>query len=473
MDRARAAPGAMAGQPLLVNILLNFYYHKLYKMKNIIGLLTLLLPLLCSAQAPSVKALSIGDTVPDININNIINYKTSTAKFSDFKHKLVILDFMNTYCLNCISVLLRFDSLQRQFGDKIQIFIVTDEAKERVIKFLKTNPAARNVSVPVIFGDTTLEKLFPHRYVSHEAWINKGVVKAITGSEYVKKPNILTVLSGKTPAWDVKYDIGDFDYNSSIMTVNATAKNYLSNDNKIFQSVLSPNLKGVASRYTRQMDTVNKMIRIKAINYSITGLYLHMLTDRTKFPISHVILPSDNADFFAYIDRSQYRNKWEENNTYCYEATFPLTTSAEAIRQKMNLDLDTWLQVHGRFEVRTMSCYLLVKDTAATGINNNASQDYATLSLEATANQLVFISPGNLVDKLNNSFWGVPFFNGTNPGLSVAIKLDVSALRDMQSLKNALKKQNLELESITKNVEMMVLNNAATRSGSTLKTQKK
>jgi thiol-disulfide isomerase/thioredoxin len=442
-------------------------------MKYIIGLVGMLLPILSGAQSPPVKPLRVGDTVPDIEINNIINYKTSTSKLSDFKEKLVILDFMNTYCLSCISVLPRFDSLQHQYGDKIQIFIVSNEAKERLLKFLKTNPVAKNISVPVIFGDTILQKLFPHRYVSHEAWINRGIVKAITGSEYVKELNILTVLSGKTPGWGVKYDIGDYDYNSSIMAVNATAENYLSNDNKIFQSVLSPGLKGVATRYSRQKDTFDNVIRIKAINYSIAGLYLHMLTDRTKFPFSHVLLPSDNADFFAYRDKSQYRNKWEENNTYCYEAAFPITTSPEAIRQKMNLDLDTWLQVQGRLERRKMPCFLLVKDTAVTDSKKDVTQDYATLSSEATANQLVFISPGNLVDKLNNTFWGVPFFNGINADTSKPIKLDASALGDIQSLKKALKKQNLLLQPITRDVEMLVLNKAATNSSAKLKTQKK
>ncbi|HEY5461820.1 MAG TPA: redoxin domain-containing protein [Hanamia sp.] len=426
-------------------------------MKYIIGLLATLLPILSGTQSPPIKPLTIGDTVPDIEINNIINYKDSTAKLSDFKDKLVILDFMNTYCLSCIEALPRFDSLQHQYGDKLQIFIVTNETKERVEKFLKTNPVAKNVSIPVIMGDTILERLFPHRFVSHEAWINNGIVKAITGSEYVKGENVLTILSGKTPGWEVKNDIGDYDYNSSIMVVNATAANYLSNDNKIFQSVLTPCLKGIATRYIRHTDSINKVVKIKAINYSIAGLYLLTLTVRTKFPFSHVLLPSDDADLFEYRDRSVYRNMWQENNTYCYEATFPITTSPKAIREKINLDLDTYLQVQGRFEIRKMASYLLIKDTPTSISKKYVPGDYATLSSEAAADQLVFISPGNLVNKLNNTFWGVPFFNGISPSVRMAIKLDAKALDNIQSLKNALKKQNLVLKPVTRNVEMLVL----------------
>jgi len=60
----------------------------------------MLLPLLSGAQAPPVKALSIGDTVPDITIANVYNYRSSTIRLSDLKGKLVILDFWSTWCTN-------------------------------------------------------------------------------------------------------------------------------------------------------------------------------------------------------------------------------------------------------------------------------------------------------------------------------------------------------------------------------------
>ena len=67
-------------------------------MKYIIGVMVILLPILSGAQSQPVKALKIGDTVPDITITSVYNYPASTIHLSDLKGKLVILDFWATWC---------------------------------------------------------------------------------------------------------------------------------------------------------------------------------------------------------------------------------------------------------------------------------------------------------------------------------------------------------------------------------------
>ena len=54
-------------------------------MKLIIAFMGMLLPILAGAQSPPVKALSIGDAVPDITITNVYNYPASTIRLSDLK----------------------------------------------------------------------------------------------------------------------------------------------------------------------------------------------------------------------------------------------------------------------------------------------------------------------------------------------------------------------------------------------------
>ncbi|HWB27608.1 MAG TPA: hypothetical protein VG738_19160 [Chitinophagaceae bacterium] len=125
------------------------------------------------------QVLDIGDTVPP-------------APFSFLSPgKLVILDFMATSCSGCIEALDRMDSLQRVFGDRLQVIPVTYEDSARVAYFKAHNAIGKRISLPFIIGDTLLCRYFPHSSISHVIWIGTDrVVKAITISQYVKYDNI-------------------------------------------------------------------------------------------------------------------------------------------------------------------------------------------------------------------------------------------------------------------------------------------
>jgi len=66
--------------------------------------LVLWLALFCTAtgisaqnEGPSsIHPLSVGDAVPDIVFDNMINYHSKTERLSDFSDKLIILDFWAT-----------------------------------------------------------------------------------------------------------------------------------------------------------------------------------------------------------------------------------------------------------------------------------------------------------------------------------------------------------------------------------------
>jgi thiol-disulfide isomerase/thioredoxin len=74
----------------------------------------MLLPILCGAQSPPVRALTVGDTVPDITIRNVYNYPDSVIKLSDLKGKLTILDFWATWCGSCLSAFPEMHDLKKR-----------------------------------------------------------------------------------------------------------------------------------------------------------------------------------------------------------------------------------------------------------------------------------------------------------------------------------------------------------------------
>lgn len=171
----------------------------------------MLLPILSAAQSPPVKALNIGDTVPDITITNVYNYPSSTIQLSDLKGKLVILDFWATWCTACIREFPKLDSLQTRFRNGVQILLVSSAGSNtlnEISQFFEKhlNAGNKKYAFPFTANDTTLTKLFPHISIPHIVWLYDGKVTAITDAEGISAAGIQQVLQDKPPSLEVDRD---------------------------------------------------------------------------------------------------------------------------------------------------------------------------------------------------------------------------------------------------------------------------
>ena len=77
------------------------------------------------AQQKEKQIFNIGQTLPDVRLDSMVNYGKPGAKLSDFKGKLVVIDFFATWCSSCRIHLPAMDSLQRKYKDKLQIIMVS------------------------------------------------------------------------------------------------------------------------------------------------------------------------------------------------------------------------------------------------------------------------------------------------------------------------------------------------------------
>ncbi len=155
-----------------------------------------------------LSEMSIGDTIPaGLPMKAMINYSDSSAKFSDFRGKWLILDFWATHCQACINAMPEFYRLQQEFKDELNIVLVTNESPERVQGLLERSPVAKGTYFPFIVQDTILHQLFPHRFIPHEVWIDsEGVVRAITDGHTVTSQNIKGMLNGQITSLPEKKD---------------------------------------------------------------------------------------------------------------------------------------------------------------------------------------------------------------------------------------------------------------------------
>ncbi|WP_285060077.1 TlpA family protein disulfide reductase [Pedobacter ginsengisoli] len=325
-----------------------------------------------SLQSFAQNSLKIGQQLPDLEINKILYHKSEKVKLSDFKGKLILLDFWSTVCGPCIAGMPKMDSLQKHFGDKIAILPIYPDLKggmdNKLVtdldSFWHSNDILSKTSLPSILDDE-FARHFPAR-VAYQVWIDsKRVVRAITSSEYVNKKEIQKMLDGIYPDWETEI----YTFYDDKHPIFKETRNYLNKDQ--FHSEFSGYIGGINDNKDRINgyqgivdDKVSSSLRFSALNMDIVYLYrslISKLTGNISLSNSKVIVEtSDSSKYFI----NTYMNEWCRKNTYCYEAVFPKSESKDKVQQKMIKDLNSRLGLNARFEKRLVNCWTLKKNSA-------------------------------------------------------------------------------------------------------------
>jgi len=136
-----------------------------------------------TAIATQAQEVHVGNVVPPLQVNHIVNRAKQTISISDLKGKVVILDFWATWCSPCVATLGKFEGYKKQFGDKIAVVAVSDERDSRLKQFITNRPTSL-----IISSDTgnSMQAFFPHRTIPHTVLIGvDGKVNAITDAENI------------------------------------------------------------------------------------------------------------------------------------------------------------------------------------------------------------------------------------------------------------------------------------------------
>lgn len=427
-------------------------------MKNIVlnTVMWLLLPLLSIAQSP----LSVGDKVPDFEFQQLINYHSPTAKLSDFNGKLVLIDFWETSCSNCIMALPKIDSLQRKFSDKMQVFSATVLGKETEIRnALKRYKNLEGSILPIALGAHNVKKMFPHQLISHVVWIGgDGIVKAITGTEYVTYSNIEQVINGEKINWPVKRDVFGFDYDKPL-TIYAHRGNV---PKALYSSAFSGYIEGIDGMDNLSTDTANGTITGNHFNHTLFQLIAGSITGEGNGMVDakHMIL--EVTDSSRYIRGNTPALAWDKTHTFCYSYTLPMSLSDTERRKFIQQDLNKWLQtigVYAKLEKRRQKVWVIKK----------ISNDYSRLrskggptryALEEKVKVLRNSPFSNLQWHLNQNVPGIPWvFDETKIPLDFMadMELNINSFANLPALKKALKPYGLDIEEAERELDMYVI----------------
>ena len=341
------------------------------------------------------KSFVIGDSIPDLKFSPIINFRAPNAKLSDFKGKLVILDFWATWCSPCVAMLPKTDSLQKIFQGKVQFLPVTYQDKETTSSFLAKVKRFRNTLVPSVVKDTLLNSLFPHSSIPYFVWIKDGRMIATTEGSEINASTINKVLQG--------------DYSGLDMTVEAPAKSLNMSDPVFILGVpyAGQDTANVSVQAVDPGDVVCQSVVTKALPGLRTGIScnsLHFIAVNSsmmsmyQFYYSLISTPPTQA----YFNKSRYKivvkdsvlrnriisyasgkmfEKWLQTNGYCYELIWKNVKSWKEKTDLLKADLDRYfagpMAVSVGLENVKLNSDVLVRTDTGVNLKTSGGKAYA------------------------------------------------------------------------------------------------
>lgn len=403
------------------------------------------------------SAMKVGDTLSEMHFRSIVNYPTSSAKLSDFKGKLVILDFWATWCTSCVNHFPALQQYQNKFGPKLQMILInsrtTGDVKKKVVTLLEKENAmvAGGFTLPASVEDSIAEKLFPHRMLPHYVWISPGgTVLAITGPEEINAKNIEMALAGHKESLALKQDI-DFTRPLSADALDTNRAFYHS----FFVKGL---LSGLPSTRTPHIST--ETFGETFSNISILGLYSIVIRElypkfslTPKTTVLNVREPSVVAEPPELSDTAKWA--WAKANACTYQLLIPALHKQRFYNWVLE-DLNRVSGFRARLEKRKVTCFVLKATGSLNAIRTKGGEPESALYndsfpvlLNSPFTHLVYYL--NDVEALTFPVIDETHFNGN-------VDLIFRApFNEADRIQAELRRYNLQLVKAKRTIDVMVL----------------
>ncbi len=410
----------------------------------------LIVSVLCQAQ--QIKPLTVGDKMPDVVFKNVLYHSQTTARLSDFKGKLIILDFWSSTCLACIQLFPHMDSLQREFGSRLQIILVNGKSRmmkddsvkiTRIIERVKKN-TGMNLQLPVVYDCTELDHYFQCQVIPHEVWIDgKGEIVGITSDREVNRENIQAILDGKEVRMRLKKDILEFDAQTPLF-VNGNAGFA---DDFLYRSIMTSVKEGEIAGIGTRRNGDNEITGFYIFNKPLMAL-LATAYPNTIFLRNRVITDLDNSLLFPPNDESMYPY------LFCYDLTIPPSdykTMTDYVRQ----DVERYFQFSIHTEKRKTKCMVLSQGKGIEKSFSKVVNPESDLERSSLKKYVKGYSISDLVGALNG-YTAIPVLNetGFDKKIDMSLPFDLS---NKDALKAALRNAGFTVKEEERDIEMTVI----------------
>lgn len=393
--------------------------------KSILGIISLSFSLYVSAQ------VKIGNAIPDIKLNSMLNAHEKTATLADLKGKVIWLEFWATWCGPCVEAMPHLQELQKQFGNKLQVIAISTEKEKRIGQFIANKPSNLWFAV-----DTTdaLSELFPHHTIPHAILIDaEGKVVAITEPENIKANIISDVIARKPINLSVKEDNMNPDPIKTYFNADAGIQN---------RFLMQPEIKGLGGSSHSYSNDINfKNRRLTIVNLPLESVYR----------IAYKDLPYGRT-----IDLTPKENVKQNKINYCIDIIVP-RGQEEELFSTLRKELAARFELKAFIEKRTKEVYVLkIADTAKVNLLKLTTDKEETFAASHGAFSGQDIKLSKIADYLESfGLVSMPVVDGTGSNIKYDISFDYQPEKK-GSLMEAINNLGLKLEKGQRDIDMLV-----------------
>ena len=403
----------------------------------------------------SIQAIGVGDSLPSVLLEQVMNSNQSSMHTKDFKGKMLILDFWATWCSPCVSLMPKMDSLQQVFQDQVRILPVTYQSKEEVQKLLSKAPKLKNLSLPIVHSDNILRTFFPHRELPHYVWIDPvGKVIAITGYDQITADTIRMMLDKTSPRLKTKKDVfKPYDREKSMLF---QALDFQESDVQ-FQSLITGFKEGVNTRLDVIRRPDHSIKKVTVLNGYLKFLFRIAWSDDTRFfSSSRIVMEVKDSTQFVSSEKGDSFRDWLKDHAWSYELIVPPHLSKNAFTI-MRTDMERFFQQYRvSIEKQLRPCLVLVRTTTEDKIKSKGGSreeafDQFGILMQNCHINLLISQLGFFYQKSPR-----PVIDATGYNDYIDLKL-IANVTNLQELSQALRAYGLDLVEKDYEIEMLVI----------------
>jgi thiol-disulfide isomerase/thioredoxin len=451
---------------------------KLYHLKTIAILLFAVITFQCTyaqSNASAINQLNIGDQCPNFQFAHLINYSKKSARLSDFKGKLVIIDFWATWCGSCYRAMPHLSGLQKKYGDKLIVIAATYEDSLTVFPMLKKNRILKATSFPILYSDKALPKYFIHKQIPHTVVIDQqGIVKAITSPEELSDDKVKAMISHESVALKYKKDLMHFDSSKPLLFGAMGNDLPLSANSLVSNSILMKYNDGIGNR-TQWPFVLGEIAKISCsgpiVQLYRTALATHQLPNtmmfNPEFPLlmqySRIIWEAkDSLLFNGLSNDKKHLLKTDTSKCWYYELVLPRKDSLKLnsfMLQDLNRYFGMMYGLEGLKEKRKVQCWALVRSTPDKFTTDNekwvfkADTDTHQMNVrKCKTRDFLFWWYSKW-----RSYEPIPIVNEADENDLMNFDLDVSPTATMEVIADKLKHYGFTFKKVERDLNMIVI----------------